>query len=198
MGKFNKIEWTAESIKEYLSDKDPERSPHYKELMHLANFIQEKKLTKIFDLGTWTGISGYIMATCSDSVEELISMDWGEQHSIAAYGEPKRDPSLYGMYLPEGSVYIQSDYRDKMDYALKEYNIDFAFIDDGHGTNAVWEQINICWNNNIKYIAIHDVSKKKVKRALKHCLSTNLYKEILTDIGSSPTQGIMILERING
>jgi hypothetical protein len=195
MGKFNVINWTENSIESFIKDKGEGRSPHPKELFHLCNFIKDYSLRIIFDLGTWTGLSGYIMATSSPSVEKLISLDWGEIHSINKYGKPKRDVELYGKYLPDGSEYIEADYRKEMDNILKSDKFDFAFIDDGHGLSTVLEQIRICYNNNIRYIAVHDVSTGRLPgKATEIMIHRGYYKEIFKDVKSSPTQGIIFME----
>lgn len=197
MSKFETRNWTENEIIEYFKDIDISRSPHPKELILLHKFIKKHQCKNIFDLGTWMGVSGYIISTSYESINNLISMDWCESHSIEKYGVPLRNESVYGKYLPINSIFIKSNYKTGMDKALKDYNIDFAFLDNGHGYINVLEEIQLCKLNKVKYIAIHDTSKGRMPREamLKHIQRKN-YKLVCEDLVSSPTQGISFLEII--
>lgn len=199
MGNFEVIDWTEESIQEYIKDKNVERTPNYKELYQISKFIRENKFKNIFDLGTWTGITGYIMATSCESVEKLIALDWGEWYAKnVKFKDLEEEKKVYGKYLPKGSIYVDSDFRIKMSPLLKEHNIEFVFIDDGHGLKAVNEQLKICYDNNVKYLAVHDVSVGRMpRRAVYKFIRLNKYKKLFEDLESSPTQGIIFLERVN-
>jgi len=198
MGNFITINWEEKSIQEYLKDKDTSRSPHYKEYLHIVEFIKEHRFKRILDLGTWTGISGYIMATSCDSIEKLISIDWGEWYAKNIKKIEFKNKNLYGMYLPEGASYIDSDFRICMKQELINNDIEFAFIDDGHGLRAVIKQLDICYESKTPYIAIHDVTKGRMPRkAVSMCIRKKQFKKIYEDIESSPNQGIIFLERVN-
>lgn len=192
------IEWDEEKLKEYLEDKEKERGIDIKELLLLSKFIREHKFKVMYDLGTFLGVSGYIIGTSSPHTETLISSDIAE-HEIKLGWEHKWDYQTYGMYLPKDAIFERGDFRLLMDNHLKKHKPEFVFLDDGHTPRAIWDQFNICYKNKVRYIAIHDSGKivKKVRRSMKAIISKNMYKILFEDIESCPEKGITFLEIVN-
>jgi hypothetical protein len=165
------IEWTLDSINEWLEGKVRERGVHEEELLEISEHIRQEKYTSMLDLGTFQGVSGYIIGTSSPKTKHLVSIDWVDvKRSITEW-----DPQEYGMYLPKDAIFIKGDFRDIMDKALKGYRCEFAFIDDGHGSMAVAQQLQICYDNKVDYVILHDTNMRKVRRGMKYAISRGLY-----------------------
>jgi len=190
------IEWTLDKINKYLEEKEIERGVDPKELLQLSKFVREHKFKSMFDLGTFLGVSGYIIGTSSPDGDTLVSSDIGRIEQ-SKYGKiHKWDYDTYGMHLPKDAIYVEGDFRDIMDDLLKKHNPEFAFLDDGHTPRAVFEQIFLCHMNKIKYIAVHDTNLRKVRRAIKAAVFKGMYKIILDDTTSCPEKGITFLELV--
>lgn len=185
-------------IVNYLKDKEQDRGVDSKELLLLSKFVREHQFKVMFDLGTFLGVSGYIIGTSSPKGELLVSSDIGKLEQTIYGKVHKWDYSTYGMYLPEDAIYIEGDFRMVMDGILKKYKPEFAFLDDGHTPKCIWEQTHLCHYHNVKYIAIHDTNLRKVRRALKGIINKGLYKIIIDDKEDCPEKGITFLERIDG
>ena len=192
------IDWTYEKIVEFLKDKEKDRGVDPGELLTLSKFIKDHRFKRIFELGTFLGASGYIIGTSSPDIEVFVSSDIGRQEMDKYNKKHRWDYDDYGKYLPSGTIYIEGDFRDNMDTILKKYKPEFVFLDDGHTPNAIWEQLMLCYNNNVKYVALHDTGKivRKVRRAVKRAINTGMYKMILENLESCPEKGISFLERV--
>jgi hypothetical protein len=191
------IKWTADKLEDYLKDKERERGIDIQELLHLSAFVRKHKFESMFDLGTFLGISGYIIGTASPNTKTLISSDIGK-FEMELGKKHKWDYDTYGMYLPKEAIYIEGDYRKVMDGILEKYKPEFVFLDDGHKPRWVFEQISLCYKHKVPYVAIHDTGHKvrKVRHAMKGAISNNMYKIIFEDIDTCPEKGISFLERI--
>lgn len=195
---MNYIIWTLEKINDYLKDKEKERGVDPKELLVLSEFIREHKFKSMFDLGTFYGVSGYIIGTSSPNTKTLVSSDISEiELALGRNKSHKYDYKDYGKYLPKDALFIKGDFRLIMDDILKQYKPEFAFIDDGHTSRAVGLQLEICWKNKIKYIAIHDTNLRKVRRAINFSITRNYYKilfEVLDACKEDKKKGITFME----
>jgi hypothetical protein len=183
------IEWTLDSILEWLEGKERERGVHETELLYMSEFIRRHKFKSMLDLGTFQGVSGYIIGTSSPNTEHLVSIDWVDtQRPITEW-----NPDDYGKYLPEDAIFIKGDFRQVMDTAVRNHRCEFVFIDDGHGSMAVSQQLQICYKNRVKWVMLHDTCMRKVRRGLKFALSRNMYKIVEEKLDY---KGITLLELI--
>lgn len=191
------IEWTLDKINKYLEDKETDRGVDPKELLILSEFIREHKFKSTFDLGTFYGVSGYIIGTSSPCTETFVSSDIAEhERELGRIRDFNYDE--YGKYLPKGAIFIRGDFRVVMDGLLKQHKSEFVFLDDGHTPRAVAAQLQICYNNKVKYIAVHDTNLRKVRRALKYAINRNMYTIIfeVRDTGKEDKKGITFMELV--
>lgn len=186
------IEWTREKLEEFLKDKQ-ERSVYINEYILLINFIKKIRPETIIDIGTYLGTSGYILGTCCDSIKKVYSIDNIENSNYCEKEEAKKEE--HGKYLPKEVVFIKNGYENNLTNLIKNGN-EFVFWDAGKNSDKVFNQINMSYTQKIKYIAIHDVNVKSVKRVIKHVQDLHLYKIIEEDIISCPEKGIVIMELI--
>ena len=102
--------------------------------------------------------------------------------------------------MPKGTIFIKGNFREVMNAILNKYKPEFAFIDDGHTPKAVSQQLELCHINNVKYLAVHDTNKRKVRRGLKFAINRNMYKIIFemldAVVDEEEKKGITFMERI--
>ena len=129
------------------------------EYWQLCKWINDYKFKTILDFGSGCGASWYMMNKFSNA-EKIYPMEpFGRKDAWRAYYIPK-DVKIYDFRIPENL--------DKFNLFLKTHDIDFVLLDDGHQVHIVRMEIETCYDNNIKYVAIHD-TKGKPKIAVRKC-----------------------------
>jgi len=186
------MEWTEYKLKEYLEDKQ-NRSVHYKEYLLLIGFIKKIQPDTIIDIGTFMGASGHILGTCCDSIKNIYSID--NINSSEYVDKEETSKKEHGKYLPEGSVFLTDGYNNNLEKLIKLYPNAFVFWDAGKNTIKVIGQLELSYNNNIKYIALHDTGLRRVRRAINRAINLGWYTIVSEDITSCPNKGVTILKK---
>lgn len=190
------MKWDRKSIEEFLYSQT-QRSINASEYELLIKFINKIKPRTVVDIGTYLGHSGYILGTCCDSIEYIFSID--NIDSREYYPKMEATKEEHGKYLPKNAVFLTMGYeRGIFDDIINKHPNAFVFWDAGKNTAKVIRQLELSYNNNVKWIAIHDSGKKQrtVRRAIKRVESLGWYKTVEEDIESCPEKGVTIMERI--
>lgn len=191
------MDWTKEKLEEFLKDKD--RSVDVDEYLLLIDFINRIKPSTLIDIGSYLGASGYILGTCCDSIKYLFSIENIDTPDY--YPKPEAEKEDHGKYLPDNAIFLTKGYENGVFQKLiHEHKDAFVFWDAGKNTNKVLRQLELSYNNNVKYIALHDSGKiqRTVRRALLRAEYLNWYDVIEENITSCPSKGVTILERLDG
>jgi len=184
------VTWDKVKIEEFLKDKK-ERSLDINEYLLLIKFINKIRPDTIIDIGTYLGASGYILGTCCDSIKKVYSIDNIECPNYCEKDEAKREE--HGKYLTSDMIFLKNGYENNLTNLIKSKN-EFVFWDAGKNSEKVLNQIHMSHNLGIKYIALHDVNVKSVKRVINYIKDLYLYKIIEEDIESCPEKGVIIFE----
>ena len=184
--------WTKDKLEWYLLDKK-ERSVDVNEYLLLIAFINKIKPKTFIDIGTYKGTSGYILGTCCDSIEKVISIDNIDSPEYTPKEEAK--PEEHGQFLPENAIFIKNGYENNLKSLILDGN-EFVFWDAGKNTMKVMNQLDMSYGLGIKHIAIHDSGEEQatVRKAIKRAVRFGWYKIIDEDITSCKKKGITILK----
>lgn len=186
------IEWNEEKLRDFLKDKK-QRSVDVNEYLLLIDFINKIQPTTIIDVGTYLGSSSYILGTCCKSIKHLFSIENIDCPDY--YPKPEATKEEHGKYLPNDAIFIKDGYINNIKKIVDNNSDCFIFWDAGKNTNKVIEQIKLSYDNNVKYIAIHDTALDRVRKAIKRAIRFKWYRIVCDDITSCPSKGVTILER---
>ena len=189
MSKYKYIEWDKEKVEEWLKDKIVDRTLSVDEFVFLSEFIRNLKPKCILEVGTFLGLASYVMATSSPNLETFITID-------NLYPHPPYTADQYGMYLHEGSIFIKDDYRNVLDNLLEKYKPEFVFLDDGHGSLVLRDQLERCYNKKIKYVAVHDTNQRGPRLAVNYIVKNRKY-EIIAENKNDEIRGLTILKLVS-
>ena len=194
------IDWTEDLLDDYLSDKFTNRAPAPCELLFLSEFLRELNPETIIDVGTWLGITGYVIGTSSHNIKNLYSIDNADSDTFVPYfrKDINRDvrKDEYGMYLPSFAEYFGCGYENILGDLIEKHNGDvFVFLDAKKQAPLVLDEITICYRSKARYVALHDTSKhyKKPRRAMMKVIRDGWYSLICEDIECAKN-GVSILK----
>lgn len=201
------IKWTKEMLDEYLSDKFKRRGVDSREYDTLCKFIRKMKPKTIIDVGCFFGVSTYILGTSSPNLEYLYAIENIDSPDFVPYIRngipiPKEE---YGMFHPEGTIFKTHGFEKDLASILQKHPNSFVFLDAVKLTSRVFNELQICYENKAKYVAMHDVSKfyKQPRLAMKKSIKLGWFKlleehfiegEISAESGKN--KGIAILELV--
>lgn len=191
---MNYIEWTKESIEEFLSTQTMRRIEPL-EYFLLIKFIKQIRPDTVIDVGSYLGHSGYILATCCDSIKDSYSIENIDRSDY--YPKEEAEKEDHGKFLHPSTTFLTHGYENGiLDGIIKKHPNAFVLYDAGKNTLKIMDQIRLSYKNKIKYIAFHDSGKiqRSVRRAIKRVEQVGMYKIIKEDIDSCPKKGISILE----
>lgn len=194
------IKWDKDKIEDWLSDKFTKRGLDIEEYEFITKTIREEiKPTIIIDVGTFLGISGYIIGTSSPNINKLYAI---EHHNGPTFSGPYKNLVTvedYGKYLPEHTIFKTYGYEKDLEPILCEHQGDniFVFFDAGKNSIRVFDQISLSHKYKVPFIAFHDTNIRSVKRAIKHSINIGLYELYKEYRGDEKYKGIIILRRIN-
>ena len=199
------IEWNIDKLNDYLKNKIRRRGVDSKEYNFLTTYIKKLHPEIIVDVGTFLGISGYILGTSSPTIEKLYAIENIDDESFVPYGyEGENIPrENYGMYLPDDAIFRTNGYHNDLTPILEENkNKDiFVFLDAKKQTLGVLDELKICYDHKVKYVGLHDTSKwyKHPRRAVQRVINLKWYKLVdekyIDDIGEK-TKGVSILKLV--
>lgn len=186
--------WNKEELEKYLEDKQ-ERSVDINEYMLLIEFLDKIKPEVIIDIGTYLGASAYILSKCCNKTYTIDNINSPEY-----YEKPEATKEEHSKYIDrKNTTFMTKGYDNGVLEGILQFHPDaFIFWDAGKNTYKVIRQLELSYNNNVKYIAVHDSGtvQRTVRRALKRAEQLGWYKIIKEDIISCRNKGISILERI--
>lgn len=187
------MNWNKEKLEKYLNGKE-NRSVDIGEYITLISFIKKIRPTTLIDIGTYLGSSGYILGTCCDSIENIYSID--NIDSSDYYPKPETPKEEHGMYLPNNAIFLKKGYDNGvLDRLIEKHPDAFVFWDAGKNPLKVLGQFKISYENNIKYIALHDTNLKRVRKVINRVTRMNWYEIIEDNVDSCSSKGVTIFKR---
>jgi len=199
------IEWDINKINNYLKDKIKKRGVDATEYYFLTKHLRKINPKIIIDVGTFLGISGYILGTSSKNIKYVYGIENIDDESFVPYNYEGKDipKSYYGKFLPKDGILKTHGYHNDLEPLLKKHHKDliFVFLDAKKQTLGVLEELEICYKNKVKYVGIHDTSMwyRNIRRAMKRAIKLGWYELIdeinIEDIGEK-RKGASILRLI--
>jgi len=197
------IEWTKESIEQFLNDKLKRRGINPWEYEFLVTYLNKIQPEVIIDVGTFLGISGYILGTSSPKLEKLYAIENINDESFVVFNHDGKDipKSDYGKYLPEYCDFRTHGYHNDLLSILKENEgkKTFVYLDAKKTMEGVLHELQICHEGKAKYIGMHDTSiwYKRPRRAMKQSIRLGWFELIdeayIEDTGMK-SKGVSILK----
>lgn len=189
------IEWDKEKLEEFLKDKFTKRTLSINELLALSKFLRKYNPTVSIDIGSFLGISGYIIGTSSESLEHLYCIEHTESQGYMGPYKRLVKTADYGKYLPDYAVWLTHGFELELDGVLLKHLKDkkkFVFIDSGKNTTKILIQLSKCFRLGVKYVAIHDTITPTVREAIEQSVKSGWYK-VVEDY--TKENGLTILKR---
>lgn len=184
------IDWDREKLEEFLKDK--ERAVTVDEYMLLIDFLEDLKPEVIVDIGTYLGASAYVLSRCCKHTYTIDNINSPEY-----YDKPEAKKEDHAKYIDRSNTtFMTKGYENGIfdDLAGKHPDM-FVFWDAGKNTMKVLRQFELSYANSIYYIAIHDSSRKSVRRAINRAKKLGWY-QVLKENTDNPDKGLTILEMI--
>ncbi|MBE3094985.1 MAG: hypothetical protein IMZ52_08120 [Actinobacteria bacterium] len=187
--------WNKDRLDWYLLDKK-QRSVDVNEYLLLIDYINKIQPKVLIDIGTYKGTSGYILGTCCDSIENVISIDNIDSPDYCEKEETKKEE--HGIFLPDGAIFLKDGYENNLTNLIRNPNETFIFWDAGKNTMKVMDQLKRSYDLKIKHIALHDSGgvQATVRRAIARAVRFKWYDIIEEDVTSCKEKGVTILELI--
>jgi hypothetical protein len=196
------IEWTEDSIQEFISNKFTSRGLEASEYNFLSNHLKKLDIDVFVDVGCFLGISTYIIGTSMRNVKYIYAIDNITSEEFCSYGTNPIPKSDYAKFAPEGTIFMTMGYQTDLLPILKKHKNDkvFVFLDAQKTQLGVMNELALCYKGGTDYVGVHDTSlwykqpRKAVYRSIRFGWF-ELVDEFNIGDGTTKMKGVTLLRR---
>lgn len=198
------IQWTEETIKEFLKDKFTNRGLEISEYNFMSQNLRKLDMGVFVDVGCFLGNSTYILGTSLKTVKNIYAIEDTDNESFCPYilngiPIPKED---YCKYAPDGTIFRTNGYQNDLLPILNSHLDDkvFVFLDAMKSQYGVMHELELCHIGKVDYVGVHDTSiwyknpRKAVKRSIRFGWF-ELVDEFNIGDGTTKIKGVTLLRR---